>query len=156
PSAGATGVCSAPTSRRAKGDGDMGAQALMDATIDDLRASVGGEVITPGDAAYEEARLIWNGMIDKRPALIVRCGCAEDVAAALACARAHDLLVSVRNGGHSTPGYSSCDGGIVIDLRPMNDVDVDPDAGTVRVQGGAVWAELDAATQEHGLAVTGG
>jgi FAD/FMN-containing dehydrogenase len=124
--------------------------------VEDLRSSIGGEVITPDDPAYEEARLVWNGMIDRRPALVVRPSSSDDVVAALAIAREHDLLVSVRCGGHSTPGYSSCDGGMVIDMRPMNRVEVDADAQSARVQGGAVWAELDAATQEHGLAVTGG
>ena len=134
----------------------MGQSALATPTLEDLRATVAGEVITPEDDAYEEARLVWNGMIDRRPALVVRCACTDDVVAALATAREHSLLVSVRCGAHSTPGYSSCDDGIVIDLRPMNAVEVDPDAQTARVQGGASWAELDAATQEHGLAVTGG
>jgi FAD/FMN-containing dehydrogenase len=88
--------------------------------------------------------------------MVIRCAGTDDVVAALALAREHDLVVSVRNGGHSTPGYSSCDDGIVLDLRAMNRVTVDPGARTARVQGGAVWAELDGATQEHGLAVTGG
>jgi FAD/FMN-containing dehydrogenase len=125
-------------------------------TVEDLRSSIAGEVITPDDPAYEEARLVWNGMVDRRPALVVRCSSSEDVVTALAVAREHDLLVSVRCGGHSTPGYSSCDGGLVIDLRAMNDVQVDPEARIARVAGGASWGELDAATQEHGLAVTGG
>jgi FAD/FMN-containing dehydrogenase len=134
----------------------MSPTALATPTVEELRATIAGEVITPEDGAYEEARLVWNGMIDRRPALVVRCSSAEDVVAALAAAREHDLLVSVRCGAHSTPGYSSCDGGIVIDLRGMNRVTVDPEARTARVQGGTSWGELDAATQEHGLAVTGG
>jgi FAD/FMN-containing dehydrogenase len=134
----------------------MSQSAFAAPAVDELRAKVEGEVITPEDSAYEEARLVWNGMIDRRPALVVRCASAEDVVAALAVAREHGLLVSVRCGAHSTPGYSSCDGGLVIDLRPMNRVQVDAQGRTARVQGGAVWAELDAATQEHGLAVTGG
>ncbi len=134
----------------------MSQSTVTGPAVDELRAKVAGEVITPEDPAYEEARRVWNGMVDRRPALVVRCASTEDVVAALGCAREHDLLVSVRCGGHSTPGYSSCDDGLVIDLRPMSGVQVDADARTARVGGGAVWAELDAATQEHGLAVTGG
>jgi FAD/FMN-containing dehydrogenase len=134
----------------------MSPPALATPTLEELRSTITGEVITPQDHAYEEARLVWNGMIDRRPALVVRCSSSDDVVAALAAAREHDLLVSVRCGGHSTPGYSSCDDGIVIDLRGMNGVEVDTDAQTARVGGGATWGELDAATQEHGLAVTGG
>ena len=134
----------------------MSQLAIDDATIEQLRSAVGGEVITPEDAAYDEARKVWNGMIDRHPALIVRCSSTDDVVAAVNFGREHDLLVSVRGGAHSTPGYSTCDGGIVIDLQPMNGVEVDPAAATARVQGGAKWADLDGATQEHGLAVTGG
>jgi FAD/FMN-containing dehydrogenase len=134
----------------------MSQSALEAPNVDELRSKVGGEVVTPEDSAYEEARLVWNGMVDRRPAVVVRCASTDDVVAALAFAREHDLIVSVRCGGHSTPGYSSCDGGVVIDLRGMNAIEVDADAKTARVQGGAVWAELDAATQEHALAVTGG
>ena len=130
--------------------------ALADGTIEQLRAAVGGEVVTPGDADYEEARRVWNGMIDCHPAVIVRCASTDDVATAVNFGRDHDLLVSVRGGSHSTPGYSTCDDGIVIDLGPMNRVTVDPDSRTARVQGGATWADMDAATQEHGLALTGG
>ena len=116
----------------------MSQPTLAAPDVEELRAKLDGELITPTDPAYEEARLVWNGMIDRRPAIVVRCASAQDVAAALACAREHDLPVSVRCGAHSTPGYSSCDDGIVIDLRPMNAVEVDPDARTARVQGGAV------------------
>jgi FAD/FMN-containing dehydrogenase len=129
---------------------------LEDASIEQLRTTVAGEVITPGDADYEEARRVWNGMIDCHPALIARCSSTDDVAAAVNFGRDHDLVVSVRGGSHSTPGYSTCDDGIVIDLGPMNRVQVDPEARTARVQGGATWGHMDAATQEHGLAVTGG
>lgn len=130
--------------------------ALRDGTIEQLRETVGGQVITPGDASYEQARRVWNGRIDRHPALVVRCASTADVAAAVDFGREHDLIVSVRAGGHSTPGYSTCDDGIVIDLSPMKRVDVDPGAPTAKVQGGATWADLDGAAQEHGLAVTGG
>ena len=134
----------------------MSQVALGDAAIEQFKTGIGGNVITPEDPGYEEARRIWNGMIDRHPALIVESGSNQDVAAAVNFGREHDLIISVRCGGHSTPGYSTCDGGIVIDLRPMNRVEVDADARRARVQGGAVWAELDGAAQEHGLAVTGG
>jgi len=127
-----------------------------DIDLDSLKSSVAGEVITPADPAYDEARKIWNGMIDRYPVAVVRCASSADVAASVSFARQRDMPLAVRCGGHSTPGYSTCDGGLVIDLRPMNRIAVDPGARTARVQGGAVWGELDAATQEHGLAVTGG
>ena len=130
--------------------------ALAEGTLEQLRAAVGGEVIAPGDRDYEEARLVWNGMVDCRPAVIVRCASTEDVVAAVNFGREQGLLVSVRGGSHSTPGYSTCDDGIVIDLGPMNHVEVDPAARAARVGGGANWGQMDAATQEHGLAVTGG
>ncbi len=130
--------------------------ALQDGTIDALREAVGGQVVTPADADYDEARRVWNGMVDRRPAVVARCASTADVSAAVDFGREQGLLVSVRCGAHSTPGYSTCDGGIVIDLSPMKAVEVDPEARTAKVQGGATWADLDAATQEHGLAVTGG
>ena len=135
----------------------MSQTAIDSATVEQLRSDIGGSVIGPGDPTYEEARRVWNGMIDRRPALIVSCKSTEDVVAAVDFGRdtrPTDRLV--RGGAHSTPGYSTCDDGIVIDLQPMNAVEVDPEARTARVQGGAIWADLDAATQEHGLAVTGG
>jgi hypothetical protein len=134
----------------------MSQVALEDGKLEQLGQTVGGEVITPSHAGYEEGRRVWNGMIDRRPALIVRCASTADVVAAVNFGRDHDLIVSVRGGGHSTPGYSTCDDGIVIDLSAMKRVDVDPGARTARVQGGATWADLDGAAQEHGLAVTGG
>ena len=124
--------------------------------MDGLRSAIRGEVIAPEDSSYDEARWVWNGMIDRRPALIVSCSSTDDVAAAVNFGRDNGLVISVRGGAHSTPGYSTCDDGIVIDLQSMNGVEVDPEARTARVQGGARWADLDGATQEHGLAVTGG
>jgi FAD/FMN-containing dehydrogenase len=125
-------------------------------TVSTLDATFAGELIGPADAGYDEARKLFNGLIDKRPALIARCTSAADVQAALAHARAHDLVVAVRGGGHSTAGYSCCDDGIVIDTSPMKRVDIDVEGRTGRFGAGLTWGELDAATQEHGLAVTGG
>ena len=92
-------------------------------------------------------------MIDRRPGLIARCTDAEDVAEAVDFARQEGILVSIRGGGHNAGGLGVCDDGLVIDLSPMREIEVDPDAGTVRVQGGATWGEVDRATHEHGLAV---
>jgi FAD binding domain/Berberine and berberine like len=130
--------------------------AVETATVEELRSSVGGEVIAPEDPSYDQARRVWNGRIDRNPALIVSCRSTEDVVAAVNFGRDNDLLVAVRGGAHSTPGHSTCDGGIVIDLGPMKGVAVDPEARTAKVQGGAKWLDVDGATQEHGLAVTGG
>ena len=121
-----------------------------------LDSHFAGELIDPDHPAYDEARKLSNGMFDKRPALIARCTSAQDVQAALAYAREHRLVVAVRGGGHSTPGHSSCDGGIVIDTGPMKSVEIDVERRTGRFGAGLTWGELDAATQQHGLAVTGG
>ncbi len=126
------------------------------AATDDLRSALDGTLVTPEDDGYEDARKTANGMIDKRPAAVAQCASVADVRAALATARANGIIVAVRGGAHSAQGFSSCDDGIVIDLRPMNRVDVDADARIAKVGAGANWGELDAATQEHGLAVTGG
>jgi FAD/FMN-containing dehydrogenase len=116
----------------------------------------GGELIHPGDAAYDEARTVFNAMIDRKPALIARCKSADDVAAAVNVAREEDIPLSVYGGGHGVTGAAVVDAGICIDLRGMKGIDVDPQARTVRAEAGLTWGEFDAATQEHGLAVTGG
>jgi FAD/FMN-containing dehydrogenase len=129
---------------------------LERSALDALRAGLKGVVVVPGDAAYDERRRIWNGSIDRRPAVIARCRDAPDVTTALGFARAQGLEVAVRGGGHSFPGYSVCDDGIVVDLSLMKGIRVDPEARTARVEGGVLLGELDAATQEHGLAVPSG
>jgi len=129
---------------------------LGEGTIEELRQSLRGELIAPTDAGYDAARAVWNGMIDRRPALIVRCQGVADVLAAVQFARSQHLEVAVRSGGHSLPGFSTTDGGILIDLRPMSAVRVDPSAMRAVVEGGATWAEIDHETQAFGLAVTGG
>ncbi|OBI97067.1 oxidoreductase [Mycobacterium alsense] len=121
-----------------------------------LRGRFGAEAILPDDPGYDEARALHNGMIDKRPAVILRCGSATDVAGALDFARELGLPVAVRGGGHNGPGFGSVEGGLVIDLSPMNRVDVDADRRIARVQGGATWAHVDGATHPHGLATPSG
>jgi FAD binding domain/Berberine and berberine like len=115
-----------------------------------------GTVIGPDDDGYDDARRVHNGMIDRRPALIARCHSVPDVAAALAYARVQGLEVAVRAGGHAAPGFAMSEGGLVIDLSALKAVHVDPVRRIAWVQPGVLWGELDAATQEHGLAVTGG
>ncbi len=134
----------------------MPEHTLVAEVVEDLASGFGGTLLQPGADGYDEARLVWNGLFDRSPALIARCSSAQDVVAAVNFARDNDLLVSVRGGGHSAPGYATCDGGIVIDLSSMNAIEVDPDARTARADAGLTWGEFDAATQEHGLAVTGG
>jgi FAD/FMN-containing dehydrogenase len=129
---------------------------LGDATVQELRESILGEVITPADPRYDETRAVWNAMIDKRPALIIRCAGVADVIAAAQFARSQELEIAVRGGGHSLPGFSTTDGGIVIDLSAMKGIRVDPDAERVVAQGGVTWGELDHETQAFGLALTGG
>jgi len=115
-----------------------------------------GEIISADHYDYDEARLVWNGMIDKYPALIVRPLDTDDVIAAVKFARLHDLLVSVRGGGHNVAGHATNDDGMVIDLSAMKHIDVDPLSKTARAEGGVTWGELDAATQVYGLATPGG
>ena len=121
-----------------------------------LRARFRGALLRPGEEGYDEARRIWNGAIDRRPALIARCAGADDVVEAVRFARERDLLVSVRGGGHAVAGHAVCDGGLMIDLSLMKAARVDPAARTVRAAGGLLWGELDRATQPFGLATTGG
>ncbi len=131
-------------------------QVLSSSAADALRNSIQGEVITPEDAAYDDARKVWNGTVDRRPAVIARCLSDQDVVAAIAFAREHDLPIAVRGGGHSLPGYSVCDGGLVIDLSALRKVQVDPATQRAKAQGGALWSDFDAATHAHGLATPGG
>ena len=134
----------------------ISARALGEATVQELREALRGDVVTPADPDYDEARRVWNGAHDARPALVVRCAGAADVIAAVGFAHSNDLPIAVRGGGHSIAGFSTVDDGIVIDLSRMNDVRVDPIARRATVGGGAVWADVDHETQAHGLATTGG
>jgi FAD/FMN-containing dehydrogenase len=129
---------------------------LGDATVAELTQAVRGEVIRPGDPGYDDARAIWNGAHDRYPALILRCAGAADVIRGIEFARSQDLLLAVRGGKHSIPGFSTCDDGMVLDLSGMQGVHVDPVARTARAQAGATWSVFDHETQAFGLATTGG
>jgi FAD/FMN-containing dehydrogenase len=140
-----------PTVNSRRSEGIIERAALVE-----LVRAFQGEVIRPRDRSYDEHRKIWNGSIDRYPALIARCTCVPDVIAAVRFGRRTGLPVAVRSGGHSFPGLSVCDGGIVIDLGSMKDIHVDPDTGTVRARAGVRLGELDRATQAFGLAVPTG
>jgi FAD/FMN-containing dehydrogenase len=129
---------------------------LSTTTIDEFAARLRGAVLQSGDAHYDEARSIQNGLIDRRPAAIARCQGTADVVDAVAFAREHGLALSIKSGGHNVAGNAVNDDGLVIDLSPMRGVRVDPVARTVRVQGGALWGDVDRETQLFGLAVPGG
>lgn len=124
--------------------------------LNELGRDFMGEIIVPGDPAYEEARTIFNAMIDRRPSIIAQCANVDDVVRAIRCARSHRLEIAVRGGGHSVAGKALTAGGMTIDLRRMNAVSVDPEARTVIVAGGATMGHLDRATEPYGLATTGG
>lgn len=124
--------------------------------IQDLQSDLRGSLIQPDDEQYDQARTIYNAMIDKHPGLIARCETVADVIAAVNFARDHDLDLAIHGGGHNGAGLAVVDGGLVIDLSPMTGIRVDPDARTVRVQGGATWGEVDHATHAFGLAVPSG
>lgn len=129
---------------------------LDDPAVQELKSRVNGPLVAPGDEGYDEARRVWNGMIDRRPALIIRCTSAADVVEAVRFARRHDILASVRGGDHSLAGHCVCERGLMIDLSLMKKVRVDPSTQTARVEGGAKWRDVDRETQAFGLATTGG
>ena len=129
---------------------------MSELALADLRRAVTGPVCLPDDAGYAAACNIWNGAIRKRPAAVVRCLSASDVSAALSWSQRHAVEISVRGGGHNFAGHALTDGGLTIDLSLMKSLRVDSAARTATCGGGTTWAELDAATQEHGLAVPGG
>ena len=129
---------------------------LEEAAVQEFAANFRGELIRSGDDGYDDARAVFNSMIDRHPALIARCTGVADIIAAVNFARDNELVVAVRGGGHSVPGYAVCEGGIVIDLSPMKGIWVDPDTRTARAQAGVTWSEFDRETQQFGLAITGG
>jgi FAD/FMN-containing dehydrogenase len=130
--------------------------ALGEATLGEFAQSLRGELLRPGDPSYDEARSIWNGAHDKKPALIVRCHGVADVLSGVEFARSEGLTIAVRGGGHSIPGFSTSDGGLVLDLSPMNSVRVDPNRRTITAQAGCLWSDVDAEAQAFGLGLTGG
>jgi FAD/FMN-containing dehydrogenase len=140
-----------------EGMGTTGSRTVLpQEDVQSFEKSLRGQLIRPGDEGFEEARLVWNGVIDRRPALIARCADAQDVVQAVKFARTNNLLVAVRGGAHGVAGLATCDGGLVIDLSQMKGIRVDPDTRTARAEGGATWGDLDAATQPFGLATPGG
>jgi FAD/FMN-containing dehydrogenase len=128
----------------------------MASTVEELRAEVRGQLVAPDDPEYDEARSVYNAMIDRRPAAVVRAAGVPDVVAAVGHARENGLSVAVRGGGHSVPGFGTVDDGVVIDLFGMREVTVDAGARTARAQGGTTWGVFNDATNAHGLATTGG
>jgi FAD/FMN-containing dehydrogenase len=130
--------------------------AVTGIKLDQLREQVRGDVVAPGDEAYDEARKVHNAMIDRHPAVVIRCANVGDVVAAVNLARENGLDLAVRGGGHSVPGFGTCDDGVVIDLSGMRSVTVDATSLTARAEGGATWGDFNDATHVHGLATTGG
>src|SRR6478736_6079221 len=120
--------------------------AVSSPEVESFKAGFAGVALTPGDDGYDEARALWNGWFDKRPAVIARCRTTDDVVSVVRFARESTLPLAVRSGGHSLAGLSSCDDGIMLDLSLMRDVVVDAAARTARVAPGATWADFDAAT----------
>src|SRR3712207_5824442 len=129
---------------------------LDEATVAEFRAGLRGELIQPDDPGYDEARKVFNGIIDKRPRMIARCSDVADVISCVNFARENDVLLAVRGGGHNGGGLGGADDGLVIDLSRMRGVRVDPETSTVRVEGGATWGDVDHATHPFGLAVPTG
>src|SRR5438270_3194780 len=135
---------------------NLGSSILDGAVVDEFKASLRGPLLGPGDDGYDDARKIWNGMIDRRPALIASCRGVVDVINSVNFARTHELLVAVRGGAHNVAGNAVCDGGLMIDLSNMRSVRVDPVQCTARAEAGTTWGEFDRETQAFGLATTGG
>jgi FAD/FMN-containing dehydrogenase len=129
---------------------------ILNDPLDTLRTGMTGTVITPEDAGYDEARKVWNALFDRRPGVIAHCTSAEDVSAAVRFGVEHGLEIAVRGGAHSSSGTSTVDDGLLIDLSGLRTIEIDPEARTARVGGGALLGDLDAAAQAHGLAVTAG
>jgi FAD/FMN-containing dehydrogenase len=136
--------------------GTAGEAGLDEAAVERLRGELRGPLLRPGDDGYDAARRVWNGMIDRRPALIARCLGVADVINAVNFGRVRGLLVSVRGGGHNVTGNAVCDGGLVIDLSPMKGIRIDPVRRTAWAQGGVTWGDFDHEAQAFGLATTGG
>jgi FAD/FMN-containing dehydrogenase len=124
--------------------------------ITDFKATLRGTLLQPDESDYDAARVVWNGMIDRRPSMIAQCRGVADVIASVDFARSHRLRVAVRGGGHNVAGYAVCDGGLMIDLSLMRGVRVDPQARRAWVQGGATWGDIDNEAAAHGLATPGG
>ncbi len=140
-----------------KGPCHMQTRSTLDpSAIDQFRRYLTGNLITPTDPAYDTERRVWNAMVDRFPALILQCRDTSDIAAGIAFARAHDLPLTVRGGGHGVAGRAVADGGLMIDLSLMKEIVIDPDRHTATVQGGVLWADLDTAGHHAGLATTGG
>lgn len=135
---------------------NVAGSVLEEELVQEFGKSLRGKLIRPGDEAYDRARRVWNGMIDRYPAIIAYCADVEDVIKSVNFARAHGVLTAVRSGGHNVAGNSVCAGGIVIDLSMMKAVEVNPASYTARAQAGLNWGEFDRATQTYGLATTGG
>lgn len=129
---------------------------LEHGALESFHTSVRGELIQPDDHRYDEARRVWNGMIDKRPALILRCVDENDVIEGVRFARENDLLLAIRGGGHNVAGFGTCDDGLVLDLGPMKGLEIDVERKTAKAEPGLTWGEFDGGTQAHGLATTGG
>src|SRR4051794_20998270 len=129
---------------------------IGDTTLTEFVAGLRGTAVLPGDSDYDHARSIWNGAHDRQPALIVQCAGVADVIRTVDLARTEGLRLAIRGGGHSVPGFSSVDGGIVLDLSRMRGIEIHPDDRTVTAQAGCTWKDLDTETQQFGLAVTGG
>ncbi len=131
-------------------------RTVLAGAVEELAPDFSGRLLQAHDDGYDEARRVWNGLFDRYPAVIAKCRSVDDVVAAVGFAREHGLDVAVRGGSHSAVGHGTCDDGIVIDLSEMNAIEIDPEARTARAQAGMTWGQFDAATQAHGLAVTGG